>query len=294
MKKKYFFSISAMLFFALLAQAQPRIAVLDFNAGAGVSQNDVDGLSGMFNTYFEPTGYTVVERTRVSRILEEHNLQVSRLTEKEMVQLGQILNVSVIVIGDVNYAMKQYNIDVRAVNVETGAILAKDGDEWDEKTSYRQKMRDLAERMSHKIPIVEFRLKPLSTVPAGYRPTGSLLKFTIGIPTEIAYGYQVKPWLMIGAGVGSSFDFSHEVYHQCTPIFAEARFSTPRYLWAIFCDVKIGYSVPTGGAFYSSIELGVLFKRTSLFFGLGHNTDFYSSTFPVYGISFDLSLDNLF
>lgn len=50
--------------------AQPRIAVLDFNAGVRVKQSDVDGLSAIFNTYFSPQGYTVVERTRVS--LQEH------------------------------------------------------------------------------------------------------------------------------------------------------------------------------------------------------------------------------
>ena len=86
MKIKYVLTIAAILFLTSFIQAQPRIAVLDFNAG--VNQNDVDGLSAIFNTYFEPTGYTVVERTRVSRILEEHKMQGSKLTEKDMVKLG--------------------------------------------------------------------------------------------------------------------------------------------------------------------------------------------------------------
>ena len=46
-----------------------RVAVLDFNAGTGVSQADVDGISSIFNTYFSPDGYTLVERTSIDRVL---------------------------------------------------------------------------------------------------------------------------------------------------------------------------------------------------------------------------------
>lgn len=48
-----------------------RIAVVDFNAGVGISQADVDGISAIFYTYFSPQGYTLVERTRIDKIIDE-------------------------------------------------------------------------------------------------------------------------------------------------------------------------------------------------------------------------------
>lgn len=44
-----------------------------------------------------------------------------------MVALGEMLNVSLVVVGDINVVMEQYNVDVRVVNVQTGTIVAKDG-----------------------------------------------------------------------------------------------------------------------------------------------------------------------
>jgi len=45
--------------------AQMKIAVLDFRAGAGVGRDDVDGISAIFETYFNPQGFILVERTQI-------------------------------------------------------------------------------------------------------------------------------------------------------------------------------------------------------------------------------------
>lgn len=252
MKAKYLFvaMLATMLGFA--AAAQPRIAVLDFNAGAGVMQNDVNGLSAIFNTYFSPAGYVVVERTRVADVLREQNIQVSSMTEEQRVRLGQILNVPVIVIGDVNYAMQQYNVDVRAVNVETGAIIAKDGAEWAQGSSYRGMMKTLAERMSQNIPLVEFTPRPTPAVKVKntdptYRPTGGSLRFTVGaidIIGAIAYDYQITPSFMIGAGTGVGkgvlWHNTHYWNALAMPVYLESDIRTPRYKWSLFINVKIG------------------------------------------------------
>lgn len=301
MKKKYTLSIAAMLFMALMSQAQPRIAVLNFNAGVGVSQNDVDGLSNIFVRCFNPTGYTMVERTRIDRIREEHNIQGGKLTEKDMVKLGEILNVPVIVIGDVNRVMGQYNVDVRAVNVETGVILAKDGAEWAEGTSYSQMMCSLAERMSNKIPLVEFHPKPLpvnnpETVKNNdlYRPTGSILKFDLLNPTSIAYGYQISHGFMVGGGFGfvaSYYEKENGGSSRLFPsIIAEARFSTPKYVWSLYADCRIGYVFDKVDSFFGGIQLGVMFKRLSL--GVGGCFTYYG-LLPFLSLSYDLSLDGL-
>ena len=96
-----------------------KIAVFDFNAGTGVTQDEVDGLSSIFNTYFEPKGAEIVERTRVDRLVPEQKIQNSKFTNSEMVAMGEQLNASLIVVGDVNVIMEQYNVDIRVVNVQT-------------------------------------------------------------------------------------------------------------------------------------------------------------------------------
>ena len=149
--KRLFILICALFVVANLS-AQ-RIAVLDFNAGAGVSQADVDGISAIFNTYFSPKGYTLVERTRIDRVIDEQNFQRGQLTQGQMVRIGQILNVSKVVIGDVNIIMNQYNVDIRVVNVESGTIAAKDGATWSPGSSYRTMMSQLGSRLANIISI---------------------------------------------------------------------------------------------------------------------------------------------
>ena len=142
----------AMLVFTTSAFAQ-RVAVLNFNAGSGVTQMEVDGLSSIFNTYFAPKGAEIVERTSVDKILQEQKFQNSRFTNTDMVALGEMLNVSLIIVGDINVVMEQYNVDVRVVNVQTGTTVAKDGTSFSKGGSYRDMMKELGERLSNSLEL---------------------------------------------------------------------------------------------------------------------------------------------
>ena len=130
-----------------------KIAVFDFNAGTGVTQDEVDGLSAIFNTYFEPKGAEIIERTRVDRLVQEQKFQNSKFTNSEMVAMGEQLNTSLIVVGDVNVVMGEYNVEVRVVNVQTGTIVAKDGISFDKNSSYRATMQQLGERLAKKMEL---------------------------------------------------------------------------------------------------------------------------------------------
>lgn len=148
--KKLLYSF-VMCLMALTMQAQ-RCAVLEFKAGVGVSQNDVDGISSIFTTYFRPAGYTMVERTRVDKVIEEQGFQRSKMTERQMVRVGEILNVSKVVVGDINIVMNQYNVDVRVINVESGVISATEGATFIG-SSYRTQMQSIAQKLARKIAI---------------------------------------------------------------------------------------------------------------------------------------------
>lgn len=148
---KKLFSLCLICLLAMSAMAQ-RAAVMEFKAGVGISQADVDGLSGIFTTYFRPAGYTMIERTQVDRIIDEQQFQRSSLTESQMVRIGELLNLSKIVIGDVNIVMGQYNVDVRVINVESGTIAATEGATF-AGSSYREGMKNLATKLASQIAI---------------------------------------------------------------------------------------------------------------------------------------------
>lgn len=156
MKRLFLFSLMCLM--ALTMQAQ-RCAVLEFTAKSGVNQSDVNGIADIFNSHFNPNGYTKIERTRINRLLEEKNLQQSSITSTDdAVRAGRILNVSRVVIGTVTKVMGEYNLDVSVVVVETGEILAGDGQSFSG-SSYRANVKLLAERLAQKVNTKEQRLR---------------------------------------------------------------------------------------------------------------------------------------
>ena len=145
----YIFTFILLASFQFTTNAQ-RIAVLEFKPGVGVSVADVDGLSSIFVTYFSPENYTLVERSQIDRVIDEQNFQRSTLTEKQMVKIGEILNLSKIVVGNVNIIMGEYNIDVRVINIESGTIAATEGASFGQ-GSYREGMKNLAINLANKL-----------------------------------------------------------------------------------------------------------------------------------------------
>ena len=180
---KKLFLLSMMCLLALVMNAQ-RCAVLEFKAGVGISQSDVDGISAIFITYFQPSGYTMVERTQIDKVIEEQGFQRSNMTQSQMVRVGQILNVSKIVVGDINVVMNQYNVDARVINVESGTIAATEGATF-ATSSYRSSMQNVATKLASKIAITPgpvVQAKPSTTIVAPVSPQ----KRTA---VEVLYGY---------------------------------------------------------------------------------------------------------
>ena len=173
--KKLFFLI-AMCLMALTMQAQ-RCAVLEFRAGVGISQQDVDGISEIFITYFRPAGYTMVERTQIDKAIDEQGFQRSKMTDSQMVRIGKILNVTKIVVGRINVVMGQYNVDVRVINVESGTIAATEGDTF-AASSYRSTMKSIAQKLASQIAITSG-----GTVQAPTTPITAQQYVDLGLPS---------------------------------------------------------------------------------------------------------------
>lgn len=174
------FSLFLMCLMALAMNAQ-RAAVMEFKAGVGVSQSDVDGLCGMFTTGFRPAGYTIIERSQIDRVISEQNMQRSNLTESQMVRIGKLLNLSCIVIGDVNVVMGEYNVDVRVINVESGVVIATAGKGFT--GSFGENMRGLAQTLAAKIAI---KAGPTVSAPTTQSPSQPAAKTS---EPFVLYGY---------------------------------------------------------------------------------------------------------
>ena len=186
MKKLFFLCLICLLAMSAMAQ---RAAVMEFKAGVGISQADVDGISGIFTTYFRPAGYTMIERTQIDRIIDEQKLQRSSLTESQMVRVGQLLNLSKIVIGDVNVVMGQYNVDVRVINVESGTIAATEGATF-AGSSYREVMKNLAQKLAGQIaisagPTVSAQPTPSSPTPKTRTKVETVYGYLHVFPNEL-------------------------------------------------------------------------------------------------------------
>lgn len=178
MKKLLFLGMMCLM--AMTMQAQ-RCAVLGFEAGAKLSLSDIDGISETFSTYFQPSGYTMVERSQIDKVISEQRFQLSKYTQEQMVRLGEILNVSKVVIGKI-YITRDggYQVDVRVVDAQTGARVAADGTTV--RGDFRQAIKKLAQDLAAKIAI-----KPGRTVQS--RSSAQTTTPKTRNKVEVLYGY---------------------------------------------------------------------------------------------------------
>jgi hypothetical protein len=177
--KKLF--LSAMMCLMALSMNAQKCAVLEFRGSASVSVADVDGISEMFMTYFRPSGYTMIERAQIDKVISEQHFQRTNITDNQAVQLGKILNASVVILGKVSMLGGQYQVDVRAVNVQSGHDIAFEGATFG--GDYRTNVKSIATKLAGKIAIT-----PGSTVQSNSnQSTSPQPRKRNGV--EVIYGY---------------------------------------------------------------------------------------------------------
>lgn len=140
----------AMLVFTSPAFAQ-KIAILNFNYGEGLKQADVDGLSSVFATYFNPKTYQVIEKSSVNQLLQEENSQQNKFNDTQIANLGKKLNAQLILVGDLSIVMGENNLEIKVINTENAETLIKDGISWNKGVSFRTTIQGFAEKLSAKI-----------------------------------------------------------------------------------------------------------------------------------------------
>lgn len=172
--KKISLIIMLLLAFTMTATAQNKkmkIAVMDFKAGVGVNAAEVEGLSDMLiNTLYESGKFSIVERSQINQVLKEQKFQASELTNEQLAEVGRILGVESVLIGTVNFLAEhknpdgsmtgEYNVDVRAVDVESGEVVTTAGATKSSGSTYRSMMEkigcQLAKNLMEEEPEVVF------------------------------------------------------------------------------------------------------------------------------------------
>ena len=160
--KKISLIVMLLMAFAMVATAQNKkmkIAVMDFKAGVGVNANEVEGLSDMLiNTLYESGKFSIVERSQINQVLKEQKFQASELTNEQLAEVGRILGVESVLIGTVNFLAEhknldgsmtgEYNVDVRAVDVESGEVVTTAGATKSSGSTYRSMMEKIGRQLA--------------------------------------------------------------------------------------------------------------------------------------------------
>lgn len=170
MKRIKYIQFAFLLFVAWNAPAQNRlrIAILDLDAGVNRTQQQVNGLADMLSVELFNSGcFTIVERSKVEKVIREQHFQMSDLTDAQRQKIGGILKVDAVVTGTINfiprdtrygsdhsskYDVGEYNVDIRLVSVNTGEWLSVAGGEQKGCTE-RELMRRVAMQLADNLEL---------------------------------------------------------------------------------------------------------------------------------------------
>ena len=162
MKKKLFkktktliIAIAAIIIIGIVnAQNNPRIMVFDFDAGAGITQNEVAFLTSILTVYLQEE-FDVVSLEEIDRIINEQGFQRSTMTIRQMEIVDSLLNVSKVISGSINTRRGEYRILATSIDVETGEIVTTVGETGDRFHRVAQQMAQnlIAEMKRSEVPV---------------------------------------------------------------------------------------------------------------------------------------------
>ena len=147
MKKLLIFGILCLMALPINAQ---RCAVLDFQIGTGVTEEEIDGLTYNFRANFSVDGFRIIPKEPMYNAIAQLGFNRTDMTQQQVIKLGRYLEAKLIVVGTMNKFMDEYSVDIRALDVASGITCASEGITF-EKRDYRQKMEQLAARLGEKL-----------------------------------------------------------------------------------------------------------------------------------------------
>jgi TolB-like protein len=128
------------------AKPKTSVAVMDFEARAGISKDEAASLSDAFTAELTKSAeFTVVDRNRLKQILQEQGFQQSEACSQTecIVQAGKILKTQKMFAGVIGRVGKTYQVNIQLIDVETSEIST---------TSERKHSGEIDELLTDVIP----------------------------------------------------------------------------------------------------------------------------------------------
>jgi TolB-like protein len=154
MCKTSFFIWSVAL--ATISSAAPLVNVAFMGVDpVEVSESAASGISeSLLNELINTNRFTMVERDRISDLLEEQGLSLSGCTTTECyVKVGQLTGAEKVLVGNLSQVERSYILNVRIVDVYTGTIEFSDSEKSRSLDSLLSQTRNIAQRLAAKIPV---------------------------------------------------------------------------------------------------------------------------------------------
>lgn len=139
-----------------------KVAVLDFQQQGAFANQDVGKIvAEWFTTSLVETGrFEVIERRLMQQILQEQKMGSSGLLDPASAsRLGKLLGVKTVVTGTVQSYERTYELNVRLINVETGAIITADRVRAGSTTSLNDLVAKVSARIIRHFPLDGYVVK---------------------------------------------------------------------------------------------------------------------------------------
>jgi len=128
------------------------VAIADL-AAQGVSASDAAVMADILRSEMVKTGqFNVIEKQNMDKVLAEHAFQQTGCTSEECaVKLGKLLNVQRMAVGSFGKLLDSYFLNVRVVDVETGAVIFGDSVEGSKVSDLKAGVKELAAKLAKQI-----------------------------------------------------------------------------------------------------------------------------------------------
>ena len=129
---------------------KPRIAVLPFQtSSARVKEIGLsDAITAMAVTELRNnSNFVTLERSQIRAVIDEQDLAEMGLTESASEKLMKVLNVEVVLLGEIAYLGETIHIDARMVDIRTARVAVADFVQTNNIATVRKPLADLVQRM---------------------------------------------------------------------------------------------------------------------------------------------------
>lgn len=127
-----------------------KCAILDFQAGNNVTEEEIEAITYNFRTNFHPAKYNVIESAQVEKAIEALNYKKTKMTKEQICDLGRKLETNMVLVGTVSKFMDEYSVDVQVINVSKATTAASVGNTFT-KGEYRAEVKALAQKLANKL-----------------------------------------------------------------------------------------------------------------------------------------------